>query len=145
MHHSRLKIMSQARWVVRDCMQTCGAFPRKYNPGCYGPDVYQHMEFHSRCLPLDWAYKALCTSTNLYRCQNGSLSTPDLTILSKHRTIECPRCQGVGEIPVFDTTEWAVFVEEHRRYKAQGPNARPLRDPPQPVEVQLCTSVKDSK
>lgn len=107
--------------------------------------MLKNPEFHARCLSLDWAYDALCTSTNLQRCQNGSLSQPHLETSSSYRksgssiTTECPRCQGIVEIPVLDTAEWAIFAEEYRCNKAQDPIARPLRHPPQSVEMKVCS------
>ena len=50
---SRLTIMSKARWVMRDCILACGAFPNVYVPGALHPGVHPNPEFHSRCLPLD--------------------------------------------------------------------------------------------
>lgn len=51
MPHSRLVILSKARWIMRGSILACGAFPNVYIPGALQPGVDPNPAFHSRCLP----------------------------------------------------------------------------------------------
>ena len=118
MHSVRIDLSTKARWIARDCIFELKNLPMRYVPGSYGPDTLADPEFHSRCLPLDWAYNSLCTGTNLFRCQNGRLSQPYIASYSQYivrgtyNDVDCPRCHGGWEIPVFDTTGWCAVVVE---------------------------------
>ena len=145
MHRDRVTMLSKARWIMKDTIVACGVFPNIYVPGGLHPGVYPNPEFHSRCLPLDWALDSLYLPSSLKRCQNGQMWAPKVPEFSQYskrgskETMTCPRCQGVGEIPVFDNSEWLIYAQEYANRKASKSKILPpMRDPPLPVSMQTC-------
>ena len=145
MHRDRVTMLSKARWIMKDTIVACGVFPNIYVPDGLHPGVYPNPEFHLRCLSLDWALDSLSLPSSLKRCQNGQMwapKVPDGSKFSKRGTkdsMTCPRCQGVGEIPVFDNSEWLIYAQEYANRKASKSKILPpMRDPPLPVSMQTC-------
>ena len=139
-NNNRVELLKKARWHVKESRLKVQSFPSKYVPGANTLLVLEDDEFHTRFLPMEWIYPSLSKPAYKPRSSNAHAHTTQPaysaahTMTSSSGKCACPRCQGTGEVPSFDTTEWLAFIsgiETHKRSQS----LVQVRDPPDPVST----------